>query len=342
MTIPSAPLLGRVVTVSDRVAAGQADDRSGPLAVGMLTSYGVQADLVVVPDEPPRIAHAVTTAAQRRCQVLVLTGGTGVAPRDVTPETVVPMLDRLLPGFGEAIRAASRATVPTADLSRAFGGTLGTMVVLALPGSTGGVRDGLSAVGDLVVHAVEVLGGRDHMVTVAVPGAKPDRGSGSGSDRGSEQGPISEAPGRRERSYEPSVALCSVTAEPLVVADHAEAVSGEDAGAVVTFAGVVRAHDRGRRVRSLTYEAHPDAQRVLEVVAHQVAAETHDLARLAVSHRVGELTVGDTALVVATAAAHRSAALRACGMLVDEVKARLPVWKHQVFADGTDEWVNCP
>jgi molybdopterin synthase catalytic subunit len=109
----------------------------------------------------------------------------------------------------------------------------------------------------------------------------------------------------------------------------------------VVFCGVVREHDHGRSVVSLDYEAHPTAERVLTEIAQEVAADPEVLA-IAVSHRSGHLEVGDTALVAAVATAHRHEAFQICGRLVEEVKHRLPVWKRQVFADGTDEWVNCP
>jgi molybdopterin synthase catalytic subunit len=110
---------------------------------------------------------------------------------------------------------------------------------------------------------------------------------------------------------------------------------------VVSFAGVVRDHDHGRPVTRLEYEAHPSAEAVLKEVAAEVAADP-DVIAVAVSHRVGPLEIGDVALAAAVACAHRASAFAACARLVDEVKARLPVWKHQQFADGTDEWVNCP
>jgi molybdopterin synthase catalytic subunit len=135
--------------------------------------------------------------------------------------------------------------------------------------------------------------------------------------------------------------IAVVTAEPLDVAGHERAVAGRRAGAVVSFAGVVRDHDHGRQVARLEYEAHPGAEAVLKEVAAEVAADP-DVIAVAVSHRVGPLEIGDVALAAAVACAHRAAAFAACARLVDEVKARLPVWKHQHFADGTDEWVNCP
>ena len=113
------------------------------------------------------------------------------------------------------------------------------------------------------------------------------------------------------------------------------------AGAVVSFAGVVRDHDGGRDVVALRYEAHPSAAGVLAEVAAEIAKEPAVYA-VAVSHRVGDLRVGDVALAAAVSTAHRADAFALCARLVDEVKARLPVWKHQHFVDGTDEWVNAP
>jgi molybdopterin synthase catalytic subunit len=125
------------------------------------------------------------------------------------------------------------------------------------------------------------------------------------------------------------------------VAAHENAVANAGAGAVVSFQGVVRDHDGGNRVLELEYEAHPSAAAVLEEIVAKFAADPEVYA-VAVSHRVGELAIGDAALVAAVSTAHRAEAFRLCASLVDEVKARLPIWKRQRFADGTDEWVNCP
>jgi molybdopterin synthase catalytic subunit len=135
--------------------------------------------------------------------------------------------------------------------------------------------------------------------------------------------------------------IAVVTAEPLDLTEYERAVTDRRAGAVVSFAGVVRDHDHGRQVTRLEYEAHPSAEAVLKEVAAEIAADPAVVA-VAVAHRVGPLEIGDVALAAAVACAHRAAAFAACARLVDEVKARLPVWKHQIFADGTDEWVNCP
>jgi molybdopterin synthase catalytic subunit len=136
------------------------------------------------------------------------------------------------------------------------------------------------------------------------------------------------------------VCRAAVGTEPLDVAEHAALVDDAAAGAVVTFAGVVRDHDRGRAVLGLEYSAHPTAAAVVAEVAADVAARSAGVRAVAISHRVGTLSVGDVALACAVAAEHRRAAFQTCAALVDEVKKSLPVWKHQLFADGTDEWVN--
>lgn len=138
-----------------------------------------------------------------------------------------------------------------------------------------------------------------------------------------------------------AVALCAVSAEPLDAELHRRSVSGPDGGAQVVFCGVVRDHDDGRAVTALEYQGHPSAAAVLAEVATDFAGRP-DVLAVAVSHRVGNLAIGDVALVAAVSTAHRGEAFATCAALVDEVKRRLPIWKRQVFADGSDEWVNCP
>lgn len=134
--------------------------------------------------------------------------------------------------------------------------------------------------------------------------------------------------------------MAQVTREPVSSATVDALVRSNAAGAVVTFAGIVRDHDSGRTVRELEYSGHPEAADVLLAVASEAAA-LPGVQSLAVAHRLGPLAVGDDALVCAVAAAHRGEAFAACAWLVDEVKRRLPVWKRQTFADGSHEWVNC-
>jgi molybdopterin synthase catalytic subunit len=153
-----------------------------------------------------------------------------------------------------------------------------------------------------------------------VPGADPAHGVNNG--------PMSE------------IRLVEVAERPLDAAAVERLVADDRAGAVVSFSGNVRDHDHGRTVASLTYEGHPTAESVLVDVAQEIDSR-FDLISLAVVHRVGPIAIGEAALVAVVASAHREEAFRACAALVDLTKERLPVWKHQVFTDGTDEWVNC-
>jgi molybdopterin synthase catalytic subunit len=136
------------------------------------------------------------------------------------------------------------------------------------------------------------------------------------------------------------VRRADVVHEPISVQEVVALVTDRAAGAVVSFSGDVRDHDHGRDVAHLEYEGHPTAAAVIAEVAADIA-KRHDIIAIAVVHRIGPLQVGESALVAAVSAAHRGEAFAACSELVDETKHRLPVWKHQVFADGTDEWVNC-
>lgn len=135
-----------------------------------------------------------------------------------------------------------------------------------------------------------------------------------------------------------TVVLAGVSDVAVDVQALAAAVGDAAGGAVVTFAGVVRDHDQGRAVADLEYHQHPSAHRVVGEVAAEIAAK-FDVIAVAVQHRVGMLTIGDVALGAAVSAAHRREAFEACAELIEQVKHRLPVWKRQVFADGTDEWV---
>jgi molybdenum cofactor synthesis domain-containing protein len=294
-----------VVVASNRAAAGVYPDRTGPIIASWLRERGFEtADPVVVPDGTP-VHDAVVGAVASGVDVVLTTGGTGITPTDRTPEAVEPLLDRRLPGLADAIRTAGLPAVPTAVLSRGLAGVAGRTLVVTLPGSTGGVRDGLGVLDGVLDHAVDQLHGSDH--------------GGAGAA---------------------AVLRAIVTKEQLDVDEHARLVSADVTGAVVTFAGVVRDHDGGRGVRALDYSGHPSAGEVIATVAVDVAAAHPEAHAMAVSHRIGPLAIGDAALACAVSAGHRGAAFAACAALVDEVKLRLPVWKRQEFADGTEEWVN--
>jgi molybdopterin synthase catalytic subunit len=138
-----------------------------------------------------------------------------------------------------------------------------------------------------------------------------------------------------------AVRLIALRDRPLDVAEVTAAVSDPGAGGLNVFVGAVRDHDGGRDVLRLEYTAHPSAEAQLAEVAAEVAAE-FDVVAVAAVHRVGILGIGDLAVVSAVSAGHRDTAFEASRALIDRLKERVPIWKHQVFADGTDEWVNTP
>jgi molybdopterin synthase catalytic subunit len=135
------------------------------------------------------------------------------------------------------------------------------------------------------------------------------------------------------------VLRAALTDQPITVREHEDLVRDRAAGAIVGFVGAIRDHDGGRPVLKLEYSAHPSAANVIAEVVAEVCANSAGVRAIAASHRIGLLHIGDAALVVAVAADHRRAAFDTCAQLVDAIKARLPVWKHQFFADGSDEWV---
>lgn len=133
--------------------------------------------------------------------------------------------------------------------------------------------------------------------------------------------------------------MTELRAGPLSVDEVRAAVADPAAGGIAIFIGAVRDHDHGRGVTALSYSAHPSAAAELAKVAEKVAA-SHPILALAVAHRTGDLQIGDLAVVAAVAAEHRDAAFAACEQLVDDVKATVPIWKHQFFTGGDSEWVN--
>lgn len=320
----------RVVAASNRAAEGTYEDRTGPIIVAWLRERGFRvADAEVVPDGAP-VRAALGRAVEEKVDLVLTTGGTGISPTDRTPEMTAQLLDFPIPGLAEALRTAGLPEVPTAVLSRGLAGVAGETLVVNLPGSRGGVRDGLGVLDGVLEHALDQVRGGDHRRSGGriTPETATSGAAGEAADTGN--------------NGTAAVSRAAMTEEHIDVPLLEREVEHSAAGAVVTFAGAVRDHDGGRGVRELEYTSHPSAAEVIREVAADVASRSEGVRALGVEHRTGVLRIGDIALGCAVSAEHRKQGFDACSELVDEVKRRLPVWKRQVFEDGQEEWVNCP
>ncbi|WP_308495811.1 molybdenum cofactor biosynthesis protein MoaE [Kocuria sp. cx-455] len=319
-----------VVIVSSSAARGAAQDLCGPVLHEWLAGLGLSVDPVRVIADGPDVEATLReltehTPRAERPRFIVTSGGTGLNSDDVTPEATARILERQSPGIMYALWAEGLAKTPTAVMSRGVAGHTGMTFVVNLPGSKGGVKDGMAVLEPLLDHISAQL--------EDVHGHGDPRGTGPSESSGGAPTAV------RDPAVTSGVLHAHITTEPLDAARAQDAVTAAECGAVVGFSGVIRDHDGGRTgVTGLEYSAHPDADTVMRQVAEEIAAQFPGV-RIWAEHRIGALVVGDSALEAAVASAHRKEAFTACDALVDRIKARVPIWKRQTYTDGTHSWV---
>jgi molybdenum cofactor synthesis domain-containing protein len=153
---------GRVVIASTRASAGAYEDRTGPIIVDWLNARGITTPAPVVVADGPDVAEALLAAIGENADVVITSGGTGISPTDRTADATADIVDYQIPGLADAIRRSGLPHVPTSVLSRGVCGVRGRTLIVNLPGSTGGVKDGLGVLDDVLGHALDQLGGKDH------------------------------------------------------------------------------------------------------------------------------------------------------------------------------------
>lgn len=321
-----------VLVVSSSVARGDATDTTGPELVEWLRGLGFATSDPVRVSDGYAVADALEQVLRDAPAVVITTGGTGLTPDDVTPEMTARFIERRVPGIEQALIAQGLEHTPHAALSRGIAGVAGSTLVINLPGSRSAVRDAMVTLAPLLSHACDQIAnvrthdrGGEKSAFDAPPGGAPAEPEGS-SGVTDQLAPTS------------AVVATRITHDPCIT-DAASRVVTPECGAVVEFSGVIRNHDSGRGgVVGLDYTCHPDAEKVLAQVVGEVA-QAHPGTRVLCEHRVGLLQVGDVAIVVAVAAAHRKAAFDCCEDVVNQVKARVPIWKQQHYDSGGHDWV---
>lgn len=341
-----------VVIASTAAAQGRAADTVGPELVQWLRGHGYDCpEPIVVADGAPVARELtrllVTVPQQQRPRFLITSGGTGINPDDATPESTAPLLQRQSPGIMHALWAHGLQHLPEAAMSRGVAGVRGRTFVANLPGSPGGARDGMTVLDPLLHHIQAQLEDvRDHPDAHRDPmlpetddavrahgtpelAEPPSTGTAS----------VGESPHSVDHGSEQGVIFTAVTHDLLDAAAAEAAVTTRHTGAAVTFRGVIRDHDSGRDdIIGLSYTGHPAAEDILAETVARLAVE-YPATRIWCAHRLGDLSVGEDALVVSVASAHRAEAFACCAAVVDAVKAEVPIWKQQHYAAGGHDWI---
>jgi molybdenum cofactor synthesis domain-containing protein len=315
------PFAIHLITVSDRASAGAYPDLTGPLATQLLSAAFPDATVThaLIPDGVTSVQNAIAYACDLGARVVLTLGGTGLASRDHTVDATAQLISRDIPGVAEAIRAKGLEATPRAMFSRGVAGviargTLGNaaeVVVINIAGSPNAAEVACEVLIPVLPHLVNQLDDGKH--------------------EDSEPAQI-----------EPQRAL--ITERPLIRDLVERVVLGPQMGALVTFEGRVRDNDpeADGAVERLEYSAHPDAELTLSEILDEFsreAAHPDGEIRIAAHHRIGSLTVGDVAIIVCVSAAHRTDTFRICQDVVEQIKARVPIWKKQFTATDEGTWL---
>eukprot|EP00889_Picochlorum_renovo_P003894 jgi/Picre1/30924/NNA_006283.t1 len=315
-----------VLTVSDRASAGTYEDRSGPEILrffGEAIRSAWVAVYNVIPDEYDLIQKTLKYMADEEdCCLIVTTGGTGPALRDVTPEATEAVCDRLMPGYAEQMRAISLKVVPTAVLSRQTAGLRGDTLILNLPGKPKAIRETIDEVFVSVPACIGIM--KEHMYIETndsvVKAFRPGK---------------SASPMQMEDDCAFKVAI---TPHALDVAACTDWVRHESCGAVATFLGTTRDTFDGKRVTRLEYEAYePMAKKKMWEVCEHARSRWNGIARMGIWHRIGTVPVKESSVLIAVSSAHRKDALECCAWAIDELKATVPIWKKEIY-EGGEVW----
>jgi molybdenum cofactor synthesis domain-containing protein len=310
-----------ILTVSDRATAGVYPDEAGPLAARLMGAAFPAATLTqaLVTDGIASVHNGIARACASGARVILTLGGTGLAARDLTVDATTQLISREIPGVAEAIRAKGLETTQRAMFSRGIAGviTVGALgnthevVVINIAGSPNAAEVACEVLIPVLPHLANQLDNFTHEDIAAAPTERP---------------------------------LALITQRPLVRAIVERCVVGPEMGAVVTFEGLVRNHDAHApdEVSRIEYSAHPDAQVTLaEIVNEYTRPSSHPRGevRVAAHHRVGSLDVGEIAIIVCVAAAHRTDTFTICSEVVEQIKARVPLWKKQFTVADEGTWL---